>query len=323
MYFLENILSKKNPLWMYVVTVICAFLAANVIGGIPLIIVALIQITNGNIISTEGLSKMDFSSMGISENLVLFLMLIPFIIGLLTLYLCIKYLHGRTFSETVNGTKRIRWSRIFSGFSVWLLLMFVYFLASYMISPENFLVQFDVKTFLPLLFLAIIFIPIQTTFEELLFRGYLGQGVAVWTKNRWFVVMIPAVLFGLMHIMNPEISTYGVWETMPQYILFGLIFGFIAVLDDGIELSMGMHAANNIFACLFVTYDNSALKTSAIFKQDVVNMQAETIVLLVAGLLAIWFFAKKYKWNLSVMNKRIKPVQQINKETCTEMQEND
>jgi membrane protease YdiL (CAAX protease family) len=267
---------------------------------------------NGIIISPERLSKMDFPAMGISENLGLLLMLIPFIIGLLTLYLFIKYLHGRTFSETINGTKKIRWRRIFSGFGVWFLLMFVYFLIAYMISPENFLFQFNVKTFLPLLFIAVIFIPIQTTFEELLFRGYLGQGIGVWTKNRWFVVLIPAILFGLMHLMNPEISTYGVWAAMPQYILFGLIFGFVSVLDDGIELSMGMHAANNIFACLFVTYESSALKTSAIFKQDTVNMQAETIVLLVAGLLAMLFFAKKYKWNLSIMNKRIKPVQEIN-----------
>jgi membrane protease YdiL (CAAX protease family) len=40
---------------------------------------------------------------------------------------------------------------------------------------------------------------------------------------------------------------------MPQYVLFGLVFGIITVLDDGIEAAVGAHAANNIFLCIMVT----------------------------------------------------------------------
>ncbi|MDR1459069.1 MAG: hypothetical protein LBI60_02520, partial [Bacteroidales bacterium] len=87
--------------------------------------------------------------------------------------------------------------------------------------------------------------------------------------------------------------------------------GLIAVLDDGIELSIGMHTANNIFGCLFLSYENSALKTSALFKQETIHMQTETIVLLAAGLLAIFFFSKRYKWNFSIMNQRIRPIQPV------------
>jgi membrane protease YdiL (CAAX protease family) len=310
MYFLESVLGKDNAWWKYVVTFIGAFIAANIIGSVPLLIVIFVYAIGNKNISIEEMQAMDFSSIGISENLFFFLLLIPFVIGLFFAYLFIKYLHGRRFSETVNGTKRIRWRRIFTGFSVWLLLMLIYLAVCYIVDPDNFVLQFDVKTFIPLFFITILFIPIQTTFEELMFRGYLAQGIAAWTKNRWLVVIIPAILFGLMHIMNPEVSTYGIGNALPQYMLFGLLFGFISVWDDGIELTIGMHAANNIFACLFVTFEASALKTSAVFKQQSVDMQMETIVLLVAGLLALLFFAKKYKWTLSLINKKIKPVEE-------------
>jgi len=149
---------------------------------------------------------------------------------------------------------------------------------------------------------------LETTFEELLCRGYLAQGIGTWTKNRWLVVFIPSILFGLLHSANTEVETFGFFAAMPQYILFGLIFGFISVLDDGIELSMGVHAANNIFCCLFVTFDASSLKTPAIFyqKTENINILEDTIALLLLGLLAFIFFAKKYKWNFAVMNKKVR-----------------
>lgn len=141
--------------------------------------------------------------------------------------------------------------------------MFAYLLAYYATIPDNFTIQFDIKTFVPLLLITVLFIPLQTTCEEFLFRGYLTQGVAAWTKDRWLAVIIPGMVFGLMPISNPEVSEYGFWAAMPQYIIFGLA----VVLVDGIEVAMGIHAANNIFACLFVTFDASVLSTPAIFHQ--------------------------------------------------------
>jgi len=38
-------------------------------------------------------------------------------------------------------------------------------------------------------------------------------------------------------------------------------------MDDGIEVAMGAHTANNIFLCIFVTNSSSALQTSALYVQ--------------------------------------------------------
>ena len=305
MNFLENVLGKSNPIWKYVVTLLGAFIATS-IGGIPLTMVIIVQtIKSGGEIPMNVIQSMDASVLGISENLMLFLTMLPFAIGLLAVILLVKYLHERSFSETVNGTGKIRWNRIFLGGGVWFVLMFIFLMVQILITPENFTNQFNIKTFIPLFFIALIFIPFQITFEELLFRGYLAQGFGAWTKSRWFAVFIPAILFGLMHSLNPEIEKYGFFAAMPQYIIFGLIFGFASVLDDGIELAIGMHAANNLFACLFVTFDAAALKMPTIFYQHSVHIHMETITLTLAGLFAFFFFAYKYKWCFGVMNKKI------------------
>ncbi len=281
-------------------------MSANLIGGIPLVVVMITQAVKMGGLPPDFATTMDFTLLGISQNAGLLLMLIPFAVALFFCILFVRILHSRSFSETVNGTGKVRWSHAFAGFGIWFLLMAIYLLVSFAINPDNFVILFDIKTFLPLLLIAVLFIPLQTTCEEFLFRGYLTQGIGVWTKNRWLAIIIPAILFALMHIANPEVSKYGFWEVMPQYFIFGLIFGLTAILDDGIELAIGMHTANNLFACLFITFDASALSTPAIFHQQAMNIGVETIVLFVAGILAIGFFTWKYKWDFRIMNQKVK-----------------
>ena len=306
MYFLESVSGKNNSFWRYLLTSVAAWLAAGIIGCIPLIIVLIDRSVNAGVDLTK-LNEVlkNPSIVGISQNLFLFLFLITFAVGLFTLILLIKWIHKRSFAETVNGTKRVRWDRVFTGFGVSFLLSFVFLMLSLFTEPENYTFQFDIKTFIPLFFITLIFIPLQASFEELFCRGYLAQGIGAWTKNRWLAVFIPSILFGLLHGLNTEVETYGFFTAMPYFILSGVLFGLISVLDDGIELAMGLHAADNIFGCLFVSYESSSLPTPAIFHQQSENIPQMYIGFLLYSLIVFIYFSKKYKWNFAVMNKKV------------------
>ncbi len=306
MKFLEQSLDKQNQVWKYILTLFVAFIVANFLGALPLAGVIFYKYyTSGGDIVFNPNNITDFSGLGISQNLGLILLMLPMVIGLFAVIFMLKLLHRRSFAETVNGTKSIRWNRCGQGFIGWSILMAIYLVIEILISPDNFVLQFDLVKFIPLLFISLIIIPFQTTFEEIIFRGYLAQGIAGWTKNRWLAFIIPAVLFGLMHYANPEVKEYGFWATMPQYIYFGLFFGLISVLDDGIELAMGIHAANNIFYSLFITNAASVLQTPAVFEQLSVNPFKETLVLIITSLLLIFYFYRKYNWNLNILNKKV------------------
>lgn len=291
---------------------LCGVLLGNIVGYIFITLTVLIkdpsQISLSNL---DGINIIVNNYLNAGTPFSLFLLISVFAFSLLFSVILVKALHKRSFSEVINGTKRIRWSRCFFGAMLWFAFSLLYLLIDFFLNPSNFEIEFNLSTFIPLVLVAIVFLPFQTTYEEYIFRGYLAQGIGALTRNRWLAIIIPGILFGLMHAANPEVEEHGFWLMMPHYIGFGLVFGLISVLDDGIELAMGVHAANNIFSAIFVTMDESALQTDALLKQLSINPTKDLIVFLVLSILAIFIFSKKYKWNFRILNKRIAPKEQL------------
>ncbi len=303
MKFLERALKGPNEWWKYLLLPIIAFLIANTIGAIPLGIAAIFGVVNGGAMNPD--NPGDLSGLGLDPNLSLFLLMFPFLVGLIGFILVLKPFHKRNVKEVINGTQSIRWNRFFYSAAVWAFISGLMLFADYLMNSEYYELNLNWSLFLPLVIISLLIIPFQTTFEELIFRGYLAQGVARWTRNRWLVAILPAIAFGLLHVMNPEVKEYGFWITMPQYIIFGLVFGLMSVLDDGIETAMGAHAANNIFISIFVTAKASVLQTPALFVNNHVDPVKDLIVMTLAAVLIIAILAKKYNWNFAVLNQRV------------------
>ena len=311
MNHLERALDNQNQWWKYLVIILAGFLAANFIGAIPLMIVIAHKIAqNGGIVGSSD-NIADLSIYGISPNIGLFLMLLPFIVGLFTVILLLKPLHKRSYKEVINGTNKIRWNRFFFALIIWAILMLVYFVIGYFLDPGNFQFSFNLNYFIVLVIISVLLIPFQTTYEEILFRGYFSQGLAALTRNRWIVLIVPALLFGLMHAFNPEVKEFGFWITMPQYWLFGLLFGLTTILDDGIEIAMGVHAANNVFSSILVTTKSSVLQTPALFLQNNVEPVKETIIFAFICLIFLVILTRKYNWKYSVLGMRVQKDENI------------
>lgn len=105
-----------------------------------------------------------------------------------------------------------------------------------------------------------------------------------------------SVLFGLLHAFNPEVKEFGFLKMMPQYILFGLIFGIITILDDGIEAAMGAHTAQNVFTCVMVTNKASVLQTPALYEQYNLSPWIEFAGLLLIGSVFVLILKVVFKW---------------------------
>ena len=277
------------------------FVVGQFLGAIPLgIVMKLNQLQGGDAVDLNSVENSGLSQFGLDLNLTLFLIIIPFIVSLILFALLVKPIHKQTFKAVINGTNKIRWSKFFNGFFIWIAIMSIYLAIDYSLNPDNFVMNFSFEKFIPLVIISVLFIPFQTTFEEVMFRGYLAQGVAALTGSRVWVVLIPAFLFGMMHIFNPEIKEYGFWITMPQYMIFGLVFGLITVLDDGIEIGMGAHAANNIFLSIFLTFKASALETPALFVQKELDPVKDLISLFLISILFVAILYWKNSWDIKV-----------------------
>ena len=300
----ESVTSKRNKWYWYILALLLCVIVGNTIGAIPQVIILIISfMKNGADISA--LSNIQNIFSGIDKNLVLFAMLFAFAVIFIALAIFIKLIHGRTWTEVINGTKRVRWSRFFFGFAIYGVILLILFAISFFTESENLEFSFEPVKFFIMLVIALLFIPMQASAEEFAFRGYIAQGVASWTKSRWWALIIPSVLFGLMHSANPEVFEYGFWVMIPQYLFMGFMFGTMSVLDDGIELAMGVHTVNNLMASVLVTFDGSALPTYALYKAKEVNPAEDILPLVISGLIILAIFAVKYKWDFKIMNKRV------------------
>ena len=141
-------------------------------------------------------------------------------------------------------------------------------------------------------------IPIQTSVEELIFRGYLMQGLGTLFKNRWGPLLSTSIIFGLLHLWNPEIDKLGL-ELIWYYIGTGIFLGIITLMDDGMELALGFHAANNLVTALLVTASWTAFQTESILidnSEPSLDKELLITLLLIYPILTI-IFAKRYQWS--------------------------
>ena len=249
------------------------------IGAIPLVVVMVVKAVQNGASFVKPENAADLSAYGINPNFGLVLMVIPFLVSLIIAIYLINAFHKRSYLEVINGRTSFRLNRFFVGFVVWAILIAVFLFADIAMNPDNFEFRFNIASFIPLVVISVLLIPFQAATEEFLFRGYLAQGVAAWTKNRWLVIMIPSLGFALIHGLNPEVSEFGFWSVMPMYFMFGVVFAIVATLDDGIELAIGLHAANNVFSSIFITSKSSALQTPALFFQKEIDPFRDLLIL--------------------------------------------
>lgn len=297
--FFNNALKGKNEWYLYLATVLLV-IVGYIIGQFPMTLVQLSRINNNPDIGMETLEQFanepDFSLFGIGNNLGLILMIAIFIFAMLALWLAVKYIHKKRLIDLITTSNKIDWNRIGFSFGLWFGLTLIFELISYFIDPLNYTIELDWSAFIPLLLICLFLLPIQTTFEELFFRGFMLQGFGLWFKNKWGPLLITSLLFGAVHGMNPEIEKFGVWTMQAYYISAGLFLGIITIMDNRLELAIGVHAATNIYGAAIFSYDGSVIQTDSIFRSTEINAELMLVFFWAISVIFYLICSKKYNW---------------------------
>lgn len=276
----------KQGWWRYLVALPTFVISAFVL-SIPFVILLLIlkldwsqvitavQNNDINKLDTIIASVYEIPDAGFAQNLVT---LSSVSILIIPLWFITKYVHQRKFLTILTAKKYWDWSRVWTGFWAYGLIIAIITLTSYGITialgePANInignisLVKYGlfITLLIPLLF-------IQVLFEEAFFRGYLFQSgfrAIEWLQSKIpghpnsyqvsiiISTIISVLLFGFGHMFNGPF-TAGMYVAA-GYFLIALVFQIIVIKDQRIELSVGAHLANNLlaFAILGSTLDGS------------------------------------------------------------------
>ena len=268
----------------------------NFIGQIPLLIAFVTSIASnpeGIDTSSDPIELLNI----IPSNLRLFLMLFPFAFTFIGVWLVVRKIHEQSMNSIVTSRKKLDFNRIFYAFGLWSFITICLITYSYNSSPENFIWNFKPIPFLFMFIIAIVLIPFQTSLEEYIFRGYLMQGFGNWFRNRWAPLILTSVIFGCLHLANPEIGKLG-YGLLFYYIGTGFFLGIMTLMDEGVELALGWHAANNLVGALTVTADWTVFQTNSVLKDiSEPNLNSEMLIsLLIFYPMILFIFSKKYKW---------------------------
>jgi membrane protease YdiL (CAAX protease family) len=291
--FIQNALKVKNNIWRYALGIFIIFIFTQ-IGSIPFIIAIF------NKVGLEGAANLDPSKMMTileNSNLTFFYTLLTFFVGFIGFIIVIKYLHNQSILSITSSRKSIDYKRILTSFTAISVILVLNILFSFLISPDDYILQFNLNDFLILLLIAVIFIPVQTSLEEYVFRGYLMQGLGVMFNNKWLPLILTSFSFGFLHFYNPEIMKLGS-ILLVHYVATGLFLGILTLMDDGMELALGFHAGNNLLIALIVTADWTVFQTTSIFKYigepNVINQSLFSLSIIYPILL--FYFSRKYNW---------------------------
>lgn len=220
---------------------------------------------------------------------------LSFVIILIILYFSVEsdFIHNRSFITLITPYKRIKWKNIFFGFITFIFLMTVYTIVEYLIFPEDFKFVFNPELFIIYLPLVLLLTPLQTAVEELFFRGYLIQAFGLKIKNHVLLSAITALIFVLDHLYNTEhVSGFLVMTLI--YFTMGFFLAIVTLKSNSLEIALGIHAANNIFALLFVNYAYATVKTSSIFYKTNIHPWFSLVSYIFIGIIIYTLVLKYY-----------------------------
>lgn len=283
--FIQAASAGRNGLWRYLVTII---------GSSALLLLASEMVNLAAFQVAHALPRQYPGAPAILPPAgVLAVSLAPYAALILGLALGLRYLHRRSLHTLIRPQGRFRWGWLALSGGLWLALSALGDGAMSLIYPGSYRAAFAPERFWPFALVALLLLPVQVAAEELWFRGYLTQGLGLAGGERlgWIG---PALLFGLLHGFNPEVDAYGALFTLPVYIAMGLLLGWVTLRSAGLEMALGLHLANNLYATLLVSAPVSALPGPALFSLDQVHPAAALVVNLVG--VAIYAAVVGYFW---------------------------
>ena len=217
-----------------------------------------------------------------------------FVMMLAGLAVAVKVIHRRPLLSLITPEARVDWRRIGRAALAWCVLAALISAIEHLLYADRYYLSFNAERFLPFLVFVLVLTPIQTTAEELVFRGYAMQGIGLLTRRPVLVAVASTVVFTLPHMLNPEVEKHGMLIMAANYFAIGLLLATVTLRDGRLELAIGVHAVNNIFLALVANYEGSALATESVFTARELDPVYSLVTLIIgAFVLHAWMFRRR------------------------------
>ena len=290
-----EILPARPKLWRWILGTVIILFSWLIIGGLLTILVA--EIFNLDLavltaVDDEGRALLRSYAPWQAASAVL----ISFIPLLLAPILLHRFLLRGKVKELFTRSGRSFAGEVRIGALVMLGLIFASSIPDFIFNNSDYKWSFDLEKFLPYLVIALLLIPMQTTAEEVFYRGWIQQRLEKGARSIWLVSTFGGLLFALPHLANPEVSG-NIALPIIGYGSTGFMLTWVTMRDKSMGLAVGAHAANNLSAGLLVSSIDSALPSASLYVTPEVSWGPAAVVSVLFIPLFIWLTGK---WSAKV-----------------------
>ena len=226
-----------------------------------------------------------------------------FVVILISPFLLVWLLHNRPWWSVALPKPKLEWWKLGVG----LLLAVIWLLSSNVINVLFHDVKItvehqDFSVYLPFVVTAILIFLIQTSAEEVVFRGYYMQAIRRFTASPILMIGLSAAAFAYVHRLNLENFGWP-WYGILAWFFDGCLLGWLAYRTRSLWMSIGWHWMNNfILTSIINESSRDVVQGVTIFTAD--KLPSIEIILLnkiiiypLLALFAHWMMNRREKTN--------------------------
>lgn len=205
----------------------------------------------------------------------------------LILALLARPLHKVRFADFWGEAPAIRLAGFLRGGLVVVLVLGVLLVLAALVWPP--VRALGLAEWAPFALLTLPVLLVQTSAEELLFRGYLQHLFAARFRAAWIWILLPSLIFGSLHYDSGSFGP-NAWLVVVAATLMGIIAADVTARTGNISAACGLHFANNTISLLFVATPGP-LDKLALFRDNIDPANYEAMRLSLLANIAILLLA--------------------------------
>lgn len=167
-----------------------------------------------------------------------------------------RMVHREPLAALFGNGRRVSWSGFAKGLAAVAITSLLSEIALYLLDPGIARGTVALSSWLLLLVPVTLLALLQTSSEELLFRGYLTRVLAARFRNPLVWGLVPLLLFTAMH-WNPSSGLVINLSVLAAIGAFALVLLATVRATGNLGAAFGAHLANNLFGFLLISHQQS------------------------------------------------------------------
>lgn len=220
---------------------------------------------------------------------------VKYIIFTVVFLLLFSLLHERSYKELITSRKKFDYIRFWLSFTIWGVLLMSVLSIKVISNPDIYKWNFELVPFLKLFMLALLLLPFRAFFTAIFMNSYMLQMLTAIFKKPWVSFLVSVLFFTTLMCFNNKsvIDSLGN-QMMIYYFALSVLFYLIIILDEGIEIVLGVFLVSSLISRLFIAYTENKTQLDTVFiKQG--NRDVDLFVYVIPLICCPLFFMILYK----------------------------